>query len=98
MISREKVIQIMDSIYPSGRCDVLKRTARGAIDMRYSSNIRIFAEIYKQELIRLNRRDNMDSFVNTTDNTSDYRDEIINLTDDEILFRNKIETEQCVGI
>ena len=91
MISRENIINMMNEQFRDDKCATIKRTLKGTIDMRYTSNIRIFSEIYKQQLINLNRRDNglVDGPMEETNNN--YRDEIINLTEDEIEYRNKIE-------
>ena len=82
MISRENVIKMMNEQFRADKCTTIKRTLKGTIDMRYTSNIRIFSEIYKQQLIDLNRRDNglVDGPMEETNDN--YRDEINNYSDE----------------
>ena len=71
-----------------GLKDIILRK-NNTIDMRYKENIKIFSRKYKEKVLLENRKHNV---VINNNKSTNYRDEIINLTENEIMeFRNKIE-------
>tara|TARA_Y100000389_G_scaffold153040_1_gene153176 strand:+ start:23917 stop:24177 length:261 start_codon:yes stop_codon:yes gene_type:complete len=71
-----------------GLKDIILRK-NNTIDMRYKENIKLFSRKYKEKVLLENRKHNV---VINNNKSTNYRDEIINLTENEIMeFRNKIE-------
>uniref|UniRef100_A0AB39JFE5 Uncharacterized protein n=1 Tax=Florenciella sp. virus SA2 TaxID=3240092 RepID=A0AB39JFE5_9VIRU len=78
--------EILDEM--KGLKDIILRK-NNTIDMRYKENIKLFSRKYKEKVLLENRKHNI---VINNNNFTNYRDEIINLTENEITeFRNKIE-------
>lgn len=65
-------------------CKKIKKN--GEIDMRYNENIKIFSKKFKELLIFENRKHNNATVIK---NSNNYRDEIINLSEEEIIIFKK---------
>lgn len=80
-ISKEHVLQKINTMVDENTSRLVKNTKNGELDFRYSVNRKIFRDEYKRCMLEENRKYNVINLGTTVN----YRDEILNMSEEQLL-------------